>query len=135
MSEPARRRRLLRAAVTVFVTIALLFLVLRAIRPAELGETLSEISPGFAALAAVAAFGFIVVRLHVAVGHCPGDGNPVRLPGGQVRCRVDAGDVKGARRLHAGIGAVHPPDAKIHHLPPLRRSEFTRRIRSARNRS
>jgi uncharacterized membrane protein YbhN (UPF0104 family) len=57
-----RRGRLLRGAVTLVVTFVLLFLVLRAARPAELWETLSEISPGLVALGAVAAFAFIAAR-------------------------------------------------------------------------
>src|SRR2546421_3403365 len=55
-------RRWLRLAVPVVVTVALLFLVLRAVRPAELAETLVEVSPGFVLLAALAAFGFIAAR-------------------------------------------------------------------------
>jgi hypothetical protein len=57
-----RHRRSLRVAVPVLVTVALLFLVLRAVRPAELGETLREVSPGLCLLAALAAFGFISAR-------------------------------------------------------------------------
>jgi len=56
------RPRWLRGAVPVLVTVVLLFLVLRAVRPAELAETLSEVSPGLALLAALAAFGFIAAR-------------------------------------------------------------------------
>jgi Lysylphosphatidylglycerol synthase TM region len=56
------RPRWWRVAVPVLVTVALLFLVLRAVRPAELAETLSEVSPGLALLAALAAFGFIAAR-------------------------------------------------------------------------
>src|SRR3989475_6045441 len=56
------KRRWLRVAVPIVVTVALLFLVLRAVRPAELAEPLSEVSPGLALLAALAAFGFIAVR-------------------------------------------------------------------------
>ena len=56
------RPRWLRVAVPVVVTVALLFLVLRAVRPAELGETLSEVSPGLALLAALGAFGFVAAR-------------------------------------------------------------------------
>jgi hypothetical protein len=55
-------QRRLRVAVAAVVTAALLFLVLRAVRPAELIETLSEVSPGLALLAALAAFAFISVR-------------------------------------------------------------------------
>src|SRR3982074_2915467 len=55
-----RRRR--RPALAAVVTVALLYLVLRAVRPAELAETLSEVSPGLALLAALAAFGFITAR-------------------------------------------------------------------------
>lgn len=57
-----RHRRWLRVVVPVLVTVALLFLVLRAVRPAELGETLREVSPGLCLLAALAAFGFISAR-------------------------------------------------------------------------
>jgi len=46
----------------VVVTIVLLFVLLRAVRPAELAETLADVSPGLALLAAVAAFGFIAAR-------------------------------------------------------------------------
>jgi uncharacterized membrane protein YbhN (UPF0104 family) len=56
------RPRWLRAAVPVLVTAVLLFFVLRAVRPAELAETLSEVSPGLALLAALAAFAFIAAR-------------------------------------------------------------------------
>ena len=55
-------RRWLRLAVPVLVTVALLFFVLRAVHPAELAETLMEVSPGLALLAALAAFGFIAAR-------------------------------------------------------------------------
>src|SRR5438477_3644719 len=54
--------RWLRLVVPIAVTVALLFLVLRAVRPAELVETLVEVSPGFVLLAALAAFGFIAAR-------------------------------------------------------------------------
>lgn len=57
-----QRRRLLRGAITLAVTVVLLYLVLRAANPAELFETLSEISPGLVALGAVAAFAFIAAR-------------------------------------------------------------------------
>jgi uncharacterized membrane protein YbhN (UPF0104 family) len=57
-----QRRRLLRGAITVAVTIGLLYLVLRAARPAELVETLSEISPGLVTLGGIAAFGFVAAR-------------------------------------------------------------------------
>jgi uncharacterized membrane protein YbhN (UPF0104 family) len=56
------RRSLLRAAISVAVAGVLLFLVLRAIRPADLAETLSDVSPGLVLLAAVAAFAFILAR-------------------------------------------------------------------------
>ncbi|MEA2668105.1 MAG: hypothetical protein QOJ33_1039 [Chloroflexota bacterium] len=55
-------QRWLRVAVAAVVTAALLFLVLRAVRPAELVETLSEVSPGLVLLAAMAAFAFISMR-------------------------------------------------------------------------
>jgi hypothetical protein len=55
-------QRWLRVAVPAVVTVALLFLVLRAIRPAELVETLFEVSPGLAVLGALGAFGFIAAR-------------------------------------------------------------------------
>ena len=57
-----RPRRWLRVAVAAVVTGALLFLVLRAVPPAELGETLSDVSPGLLLLAALAAFAFITAR-------------------------------------------------------------------------
>jgi uncharacterized membrane protein YbhN (UPF0104 family) len=56
------RRNLLRAAISVAVGAVLLYLVLRAIKPAQLADTLSEISPGLVLLAAVAAFAFILAR-------------------------------------------------------------------------
>jgi uncharacterized protein (TIRG00374 family) len=55
-------KRWLRVAVPIVVTVALLFLVLRTVHPAELLDTLSEVSPGFLLLAALAAFCFIVAR-------------------------------------------------------------------------
>src|SRR3989440_7139054 len=58
----SRSRRWLRLAVPIAATVGLLFLVFRAVRPAELAETLVEVSPGFALLAALAAFGFIAAR-------------------------------------------------------------------------
>jgi uncharacterized membrane protein YbhN (UPF0104 family) len=54
--------RWLRVAVPMVVTAALLFLVLRAVPLAQLGETLSDVSPGLVLLAALAAFSFIVAR-------------------------------------------------------------------------
>src|SRR5438034_823529 len=57
-----QRRGLIRAAVSVAVGGVLLFFVLRAIRTADLVETLSDISPGLAVLAAIGAFAFIVAR-------------------------------------------------------------------------
>src|SRR5437763_16471528 len=57
-----QRRGLLRAAVSVAVGGVLLFFVLRAIRTADLVETLSDISPGLAGVAAISAFAFIVAR-------------------------------------------------------------------------
>ena len=57
-----RSRRWLRIGVPVVVTAALLYLVLRAVPPGELAETLTEVSPGLALLAALAAFGFIAAR-------------------------------------------------------------------------
>jgi hypothetical protein len=56
------KRRWLRMAVPLVVTLALLFLVLRVVNPRELQETLSEVSPGLALLAALAAFSFIAAR-------------------------------------------------------------------------
>jgi uncharacterized membrane protein YbhN (UPF0104 family) len=55
-------RRWRRPALAAVVTVALLYLVLRAVRPAELAETLSEVSPGLVLLAALAAFVFISAR-------------------------------------------------------------------------
>jgi hypothetical protein len=57
-----RARQWLRMALPLVVTLALLFLVLRVVKPLELAETLSEVSPGLALLAALAAFSFIVAR-------------------------------------------------------------------------
>jgi len=57
-----QRRGLIRAAVSVAVGGVLLFFVLRAIRTADLLETLSDISPGLAVLAGIGAFSFIVAR-------------------------------------------------------------------------
>ena len=54
--------RWLRVAIPLVVTLALLFLVLRVVKPGEVGETLSEVSPGLILLAALAAFGFISAR-------------------------------------------------------------------------
>src|SRR6202521_6485004 len=44
------------------VTLAVLFLVLKVVKPVELAETLAEVSPGWALVAALAAFSFIVAR-------------------------------------------------------------------------
>ena len=52
----------LRMAVPLLVTLAVLFLVLRVVHPLELKETLSEVSPGLALVAALAAFSFIAAR-------------------------------------------------------------------------
>src|SRR5438874_2605414 len=67
-----------RVAVPVVVTIALLFFLLRAVRPGQLAETLSDVSPGLALLAALAAFGFIVVRAF-RYRLLLGDGQPRRM--------------------------------------------------------
>jgi len=56
------KRRWLRIGVPIVVTAALLFLVLRAVPPGQLAETLTDVSPGLALLAALAAFGFIAAR-------------------------------------------------------------------------
>jgi lysylphosphatidylglycerol synthase-like protein len=56
------KQRWVRVAVPVAVSAALLFLVLRAVRPSVLAETLAEVSPGLALLAALAAFGFVAAR-------------------------------------------------------------------------
>jgi lysylphosphatidylglycerol synthase-like protein len=55
-------RRWLRIALPLVVTLALLILVLRVVKPLELSETLAEVSPGWALIAAVAAFSFIAAR-------------------------------------------------------------------------
>src|SRR5438874_6221182 len=55
-------RRLLRGGATLIVTVALFYVVLRAIKPDDLLETLSDISPPVALLGALAAFGFVVSR-------------------------------------------------------------------------
>jgi uncharacterized membrane protein YbhN (UPF0104 family) len=57
-----RSTRWLRVAVPIVVTVALLFLVLRAVPLAQVGESLSDVSPGLVLLAAFAAFGFISAR-------------------------------------------------------------------------
>ena len=54
-----RRRGLIRAVVSIAVGGVLLFFVLRAIRTADLVETLSDLKPGLAVLAAIGAFSFI----------------------------------------------------------------------------
>jgi uncharacterized membrane protein YbhN (UPF0104 family) len=59
---PLPLRRLLRFGAATLVAVAVLLLVLRAIRPVELRETLAEVSPGVALLAAVPAFVFIGAR-------------------------------------------------------------------------
>src|SRR2546421_10841201 len=56
------RRRLLRGGTTLLVTVAVLYFVLRTISPSQLFETLSDISPPLALLAAIAAFAFILSR-------------------------------------------------------------------------
>jgi Lysylphosphatidylglycerol synthase TM region len=56
------KHRWLRVAAPIVVSVALLLLVWRAVRPAELAETLAEVSPGLSLLAAIAAFGFIAAR-------------------------------------------------------------------------
>ena len=55
-------RRLLRFGAAVLVAFAVLFLVLRAIRPTELRATLAEVSPELVIIAAVPAFVFICAR-------------------------------------------------------------------------
>src|ERR671935_155395 len=67
MNLPKLGRRLvasraLRIGISAVVTIALLTLVLRAIRPGELLQTLRHASLGLLLLAAVAAFGFVSAR-------------------------------------------------------------------------
>ena len=56
------KRSWLRMVVALLVTVAVLFLVLRVVHPLELRETLAEVSPGWALVAAVAAFSFIAAR-------------------------------------------------------------------------
>jgi uncharacterized membrane protein YbhN (UPF0104 family) len=56
------KRRDLRIALAVVITVALLFLILRAIPPGELIEALSNASPLLLGLAVIAAFGFAVAR-------------------------------------------------------------------------
>src|SRR5436853_340617 len=55
-------KRWVRVVVPVVVTVALLFVLLRAVHADELAETLSNVSPGLALLGALGAFGFIVAR-------------------------------------------------------------------------
>jgi uncharacterized membrane protein YbhN (UPF0104 family) len=57
-----RRRGPLRAAAAVLVAVVLLLLVLHAVPPGELWETLSSVQPGLVGLAALAAFAFICAR-------------------------------------------------------------------------
>lgn len=60
-----------RVAGSLLVTVALLLLVLRAINPAELKETLSAVPPGLLLVAAAAAFAFVwsrTWRYHVLLG-------------------------------------------------------------------
>ena len=71
-------RRWVRVAVPVVVTIALLVVLLRAVRPGQLAETLTDVSPGLALLAAVAAFGFIAARA-VRYRLLLGNGQPSRM--------------------------------------------------------
>jgi uncharacterized protein (TIRG00374 family) len=61
-SLPPLARRLLRPLITLLVTLVLLGLVVRAIDPAQLRETLGRISPPLVLLAALAAFAFILTR-------------------------------------------------------------------------
>ncbi len=63
--------RFWRVAGSLLVTVVLLLLVLRAIHPAELAETLRDVAPGLLVLALVSAFGFICARTwryHVLLG-------------------------------------------------------------------
>jgi len=55
-------KRWVRVVVPVVVTVALLFVLLRAVHADELAETLSNVSPGLALLGALGAFGFIAAR-------------------------------------------------------------------------
>ncbi len=71
-------RTWVRVAVPVVVTIALLFVLLRAVHLDELAETLSNVSPGFALLGAIAALGFIAARA-VRYRLLLGNGQPRRL--------------------------------------------------------
>src|SRR5438128_946399 len=71
-------RRWVRVGVPVVVTIALLVVLLRAVRPGQLAETLTDVSPGLALLAAVAAFGFIAARA-VRYRLLLGNGQPSRM--------------------------------------------------------
>jgi uncharacterized protein (TIRG00374 family) len=71
-------KRRLRVVAPVVVAVALLFLVLRAVQPAELEETLREVSPVPVLLAALAAFGFISARA-LRYRLLLGDGQPRRL--------------------------------------------------------
>src|SRR5256885_1668383 len=64
----SRSRRWLRVAVPIVVTAALLFLLLRAVRPAELLETLAEVSPGFVLLAGALLGGGVALALLIALG-------------------------------------------------------------------
>ena len=55
-------RRQVQIATSVVIGIVCVLLVLRAIRPGELGETLASVSPGLVLLAVPAAFAFISAR-------------------------------------------------------------------------
>ncbi len=77
------RLRFWRGALGVVVTVGLLLLVLRAIHPTELAETLGGVEPGLLLLALVAAFGFAWARAwryHVLLGRERGASVRTLLP-------------------------------------------------------
>src|SRR6266850_349154 len=63
---------------------------------------------------------FICVRLDEAVRHRARDRYAVSLTRQCAAGAANACDVKGARLLQAGVGAVHSAQAKIHNLPAAR---------------
>ena len=65
------------------------------------------------------------------MSHRARHGNAVHLPGQDIRCGIHPTDVKTPRLLEPGVGALHPPQAKIHNRPaprcPHDASRFRRR--------
>src|SRR2546423_1517919 len=99
-----QRRGLLRAAVSVAVGGVLLFFVLRAIRTADLVETLSDISPGLTAMFWARSRRLIVTwleslplppalhqRLHVAIEELGSGSRPMLLVAATLAARIATG--------------------------------------------